>query len=60
MPVEMHEPMAALLKEYNLYYPTNEAGITTEEYKKQSEAITPAMIAAEIEKLKDLTFKEEH
>lgn len=60
MPVEMHEPMAALLKEYNLYYPTNEPGITAEEYKKQSEAITPAMIAAEIEKLKDLTFKEEH
>lgn len=60
MPVEMHEPMAALLKEYNLYYPTNEAGITAEEYKKQSEAITPAMIAAEIEKLKDLSFKEEH
>ena len=59
MPVEMHEPMAALLKEYNLYYPTNESGITAEEYKKQSEAITPAMIAAEIEKLKDLTFKEE-
>ena len=60
MPVEMHEPMAALLKEYNLYYPTNEPGITAEEYKKQSEAITPAMIAAEIEKLKDLTFTEEH
>ena len=59
MPVEMHEPMATLLKEYNLYYPTNEPGITAEEYKKQSEAITPAMIAAEIEKLKDLTFKEE-
>ena len=59
MPVEMHEPMAALLKEYNLYYPTNEPGITAEEYKKQSEAITPAMIVAEIEKLKDLTFKEE-
>ena len=59
MPVEMHEPMAALLKEYNLYYPTNEPGITAAEYKKQSEAITPAMIVAEIEKLQDLTFKEE-
>ena len=60
MPVEMHEQMAPLLKEYNLYHPTNEPGITAEEYKKQSEAITPAMIAAEIEKLKDLTFTEEH
>ena len=59
MPVEMHEPMAALLKEYNLYYPTNEAGITAEEYKKKAEAITPAMIVAEIEKFKDLTFEEE-
>ena len=39
---------------------TNEKGITEEEYKKQAEAITPAMIVEEIRKAKDLTFHEIH
>lgn len=57
MPTDIHDPMAALLKEFNLYYPTNEKGITAEEYKYKESAVTPAMIAEEIARFKDMTFE---
>ena len=57
MPTVMFEPMLATLQEFNLDNPECGPGITEEEYTRKANAVTPAMIAEEITKYKELKFK---
>ena len=58
MPHVIYEPMIEVLKEYGLDSEEHGPGITEEEYKEQSEAVTPAMIVDEIRKCANLHFEE--